>query len=91
MADPGGTSNTSFCSNSACHGNVFTYAGFDAPTLRAMLQAQIPTPAPTPLPAPLIGNPTYDANIAPLFAAKCGRAINRPRWRAAWISQPMRV
>ena len=30
MDDPGGTSNTSFCSNSACHGNVFTYAGFDA-------------------------------------------------------------
>jgi hypothetical protein len=29
--DPGGTSNTSFCSNSACHGNVWEYAGFDAP------------------------------------------------------------
>ena len=64
MADAGGTSNTSFCSNSACHGTVLTYAGFDAPKLREILQAQIPTPAPTPVPAPLVGNPTYDANIA---------------------------
>ena len=29
--DAGGTSNTSFCSNSACHGSVYTFAGFDAP------------------------------------------------------------
>ncbi len=70
-ADAGGTSNTSFCSNSACHGNVYQYAGFDAPDLRAILQAQIPTPAPTPTAAPLVGNPTYDANIAPLLTAKC--------------------
>ena len=56
MDDPGGTSNTSFCSNSACHGNVYTYAGFDAPNLRAVLQAQIPTPAPTSDPAPLVGD-----------------------------------
>jgi len=70
-ADAGGTSNTSFCSNSACHGNVYTYAGFDAPDLRAILQAQIPTPAPTPTPAPLVGSPTYEANIAPLFESKC--------------------
>ncbi|MBN1668243.1 MAG: NapC/NirT family cytochrome c [Anaerolineales bacterium] len=49
--DPGGTSNTSFCSNSACHGSVFTFAGFDAPALREMLLAQIPpSPEPTPLP-----------------------------------------
>jgi len=39
--DPGGTSNTSFCSNSACHGNVFEYAGFDAPALREILLDQI--------------------------------------------------
>ena len=76
MADPGGTSNTSFCSNSACHGNVFTYAGFDAPNLRAALQAQIPTPAPTPIPAPLVGNPTYAANIASLLSSKCSACHN---------------
>jgi mono/diheme cytochrome c family protein len=39
--DAGGTSNTSFCSNSACHGNVFEYAGFDAPALREILLDQM--------------------------------------------------
>lgn len=76
MGDPGGTSNTSFCSNSACHGNAFTYAGFDAPKLREVLQAQIPTPAPNPAPAPVVGNPTYDANIAPIFTSKCSACHN---------------
>jgi hypothetical protein len=71
MEDPGGTSNSSFCSNSACHGNVFTFAGFDAPALREILQSQLPTPVPTPTPAPIVGEPTFDANIAPLFASKC--------------------
>jgi hypothetical protein len=46
---------------------VYTYAGFDAPKLREILQAQVPTPVPQPTPAPVIGNPTYAANIAPLF------------------------
>ncbi len=76
MADAGGTSNTSFCSNSACHGSVFTYAGFDAPVLRSILQAQVPTPAPLPTPAAVVGNPTYDANIGPVFAAKCTMCHN---------------
>ncbi len=67
----GGTTNTSFCSNSACHGTVFTYAGFDAPALRAILQTQLPTPAPAPPPAPIIGTPTFAANIQPIFAARC--------------------
>ncbi|MFT3892890.1 MAG: NapC/NirT family cytochrome c [Anaerolineales bacterium] len=69
--DAGGTSNTSFCSNSACHGTVFTYAGFDAPKLREILQAQLPTPAATEPPAPVVGTPTYDANIGPLLNTKC--------------------
>ena len=65
--DAGGTSNTSFCSNSACHGSKYTYAGFDAPNMHDILAAQLPTPAPTPTTAPVVGNPTYDANIAPLL------------------------
>ncbi|MCX6037058.1 MAG: NapC/NirT family cytochrome c [Chloroflexi bacterium] len=69
--NPGGTTNTSFCSNSACHGTVFTYAGFDAPNLRTILQAQLPTPAPVPTPVPVIGTPTFAANIQPIFAARC--------------------
>jgi hypothetical protein len=68
----GSTANTSFCSNSACHGNVYTYAGFDAPKLREILKAQLPPPVPTPTPAPTpVANtaPDYDVNVAPLFAA----------------------
>jgi hypothetical protein len=66
-ADPGGTSNTSFCSNSACHGTDYKYAGFDAPSLRTILQAQLPTPEPTPTLAPVVGNPTFGANIRPML------------------------
>ncbi len=67
--DPGGISNTSFCSNSACHGTVYKYAGFNAPALRDILQTQLPAPVPTP--APVIGIPTFTANIQPIFAARC--------------------
>jgi nitrate/TMAO reductase-like tetraheme cytochrome c subunit len=71
-SDPGGTSNTSFCSNSACHGTVLTYAGFDAPALREILKSQLPTPTLIPEPAPVIGGiPTFDANIGPIFALHC--------------------
>jgi nitrate/TMAO reductase-like tetraheme cytochrome c subunit len=76
--DAGGTTNTSFCSNSACHGSKFTYAGFDAPKLREVIQSQLPmpTPAPTSAPTPAAGNaPDYTANIAPLFA-KCTACHN---------------
>ena len=66
-ADPGGTSNPSFCSNSACHGTDYKYAGFDAPSLRTILQAQLPTPEPTPTLAPVVGNPTFGANIRPML------------------------
>ncbi len=67
--DAGGTSNTSFCSNSACHGTKFKYAGFDAPSMRSILQSQLPTPTPTPTPASVVGNPTFAANIQPIFVA----------------------
>lgn len=72
VGDMGGVSNTSFCSNSACHGNVYTYAGFDAPALREILQAQLPAPAPAPQPVPVTGTPTYEANIAALMSSRCG-------------------
>ncbi len=52
VSDPGGTSNTSFCSNSGCHGTEWTYAGFDAPGLRVVLADELKkyvTPTPTPL------------------------------------------
>lgn len=71
VEDVGGTSNTSFCSNSACHGSVYTYAGFDAPALRELIADQLPTPAPVPVDAPLSadGIPTYAAHIEPAFAS----------------------
>ncbi len=69
--DPGGTSNTSFCSNSACHGNVYTYAGFDAPALREILKNQLPAPQPTPALPTSEGSPTYDNYVGPLVSVKC--------------------
>ncbi|MHC1781506.1 MAG: NapC/NirT family cytochrome c [Anaerolineaceae bacterium] len=48
MDDPGGVSNRSFCSNSACHGSKYTYAGFDAPAVRDLLEDALqPTPVPS--------------------------------------------
>ena len=69
--NPGGTDNTSFCSNSACHGSTWKFAGFDAPQLRAVLMPQIP-PTPTPMPASQEGNITYDDAVGPLFQTRCG-------------------
>ncbi len=69
--DAGGVSNTSFCSNSACHGNVWKYAGFDAPAMRAVLLAQLP-PTPTPQPLPTGGALTYEATVGPLLQSRCG-------------------
>ncbi|HSB90346.1 MAG TPA: NapC/NirT family cytochrome c [Anaerolineales bacterium] len=68
----GGTDNSSFCSNSACHGSVWTYAGFDAPALRQVLLSQLP-PTPTPVALPtLSGPPTYDTVIGAVFSSRCG-------------------
>ena len=69
--NPGGTSNTSFCSNSACHGNVYSFAGFDAPTLREILKSQLPPPEPTPELPESTGNPTFDNYVGPIVTAKC--------------------
>ncbi len=69
--DPGGTSNTSFCSNSACHGSAFTFAGFDAPKLREILKTQLPPPQPTPELPSADSAPTYDSYVGPLVTAKC--------------------
>ena len=69
--NPGGTDNTSFCSNSACHGSAWEYAGFDAPGLREIILAQLP-PAPTPVPLPSGESTTYEATIGPLFEMRCG-------------------
>jgi hypothetical protein len=69
--NPGGVSNTSFCSNSACHGNVWDYAGFDAPGLREIVLQQLP-PTPTPQPAPANGALNFIETVGPLFQSRCG-------------------
>ncbi len=69
--NPGGTDNTSFCSNSACHGIDWKYAGLDAPALRETILASLP-PTPTPSALNLSGPLTYDATIGPLFKSRCG-------------------
>ncbi len=70
--NPGGTDNSSFCSNSACHGIQWRFAGFDAPALRQTILSSLP-PTPTPSPLNLAGPLTYDATIGPLFQARCSK------------------
>jgi mono/diheme cytochrome c family protein len=72
IEDAGGTSNQSFCSNSACHGASYKFAGFDAPRLREIMAEQAaalatPTPeAPSEDPeggvSPTIATPTTAAD-----------------------------
>jgi mono/diheme cytochrome c family protein len=68
--DPGGTSNTSFCSNSACHGIAWVFAGFDVPSLRDVLRSQLDLVATEPeledLPL------SYKGSIGSLLEARCG-------------------
>ena len=70
VEDPGGTSDTSFCSNSACHGTVWDYAGFDAPALREVLSSQM-QPTATPQPLPSEDGVTYGVSIGPLLNTRC--------------------
>jgi mono/diheme cytochrome c family protein len=68
--DPGGVSNTSFCSNSACHGNVWEFAGFDAPGLREIVLAKLPQ-EPTPTPLPEATSVTFETVVGPILAQRC--------------------
>ena len=87
VENPGGKDNTSFCSNSACHGSSWNYAGFDAPKLREALKDQIPVVPPTPTPvstlppvttaapgetAVPITTVTFTNTIGPILQSKCG-------------------
>jgi mono/diheme cytochrome c family protein len=75
MADPGGSSNTSICSNAACHGFSYEFAGFDAPALREEILATLPTPQPSPTPAVMPEDPeelTYTTIVRGIFDTRCG-------------------
>jgi hypothetical protein len=68
----GGTDNSSFCSNSACHGSGWQYAGLNAPALEPVLQKQLPptpTPAPTQEPA---ATSVPSADATPVAASPAG-------------------
>jgi mono/diheme cytochrome c family protein len=68
--NPGGADNSSFCSNSACHGTVWEYAGFDAPGLREILLSQLPVLDESPISESAVL--TYQASIGPLLEQRCG-------------------
>jgi hypothetical protein len=70
IESPGATDNTSFCSNKACHGNVWEHAGFDAPGLREVLYEQLP-PEPTAVPLSEDTPVTFNDAIGPIFAFMC--------------------
>lgn len=73
VENPGGTDNSSFCSNSACHGTAWSYAQLDAPGLADILAAERPAPPPVEVtPEPVgAGGPTYSGQVAALFEARC--------------------
>ncbi len=68
--NPGGTDNSSFCSNSACHGTNWQYAGLNAPGLRDIFKAQLP-PQPAPIAIKLDGPLTYNDTIGKIFQVYC--------------------
>ncbi len=73
VGNPGGTDNNSFCSNSACHGIAWAYAGFDAPSLRQVLQAQLPEvapPAETPDESESLPL-NFAEGVGPILIARC--------------------
>jgi nitrate/TMAO reductase-like tetraheme cytochrome c subunit len=61
--NPGGSDNSSFCSNSACHATEWKYAGLNAPGVRELsAPPKVPsTGTPNPIPHPI--GPTTDCKI----------------------------
>lgn len=58
----GGKDNSSFCSNSACHGTEWRFAGLNAPALAKIFPPPVPrrgdpTVPPKPIPHPIGGSP----------------------------------
>lgn len=64
----GGATDTSFCSNSGCHGTDWRFAGFDAPTLRIELGIEDPVEE---TPDELTGPITYQT-LRPMLEQTCG-------------------
>lgn len=70
VSNPGGADNSSFCSNSACHGTEWVYADLDAPDLAEELGIE---PAPPPeVEIPPSESLTFATVIGPLLTERCG-------------------
>jgi nitrate/TMAO reductase-like tetraheme cytochrome c subunit len=81
----GGKDNSSFCSNSACHGTVWKFAGLNAPALAEIVKAPLRPPSapgaqPRVVPHPVGGNPDCQvchgaqSKVRPYPADHVGRA-----------------
>jgi nitrate/TMAO reductase-like tetraheme cytochrome c subunit/mono/diheme cytochrome c family protein len=72
VENAGGTTDTSFCSNSGCHGVEWRFADFDAPALAVELGGQQPPPQVEPE-LPAAGEPVTYQTLQPIFQQKCGQ------------------
>ncbi len=81
----GGKDNSSFCSNSACHGTKWTFAGLNAPGLAKIFPPPVPPRSqpnvqPAQIPHPMGGNPDCQichgaqSKVRPYPASHAGRA-----------------
>jgi nitrate/TMAO reductase-like tetraheme cytochrome c subunit/mono/diheme cytochrome c family protein len=75
VENPGGTDNSSFCSNSACHGTAWEYANLDAPGLADILPPIVlatPEPEeaePGAAPQPATETPEPELDLEAIIAA----------------------
>ncbi|MCJ7825969.1 MAG: hypothetical protein MUP44_13825, partial [Anaerolineales bacterium] len=72
--NPGGVDNSSFCSNSACHGSIWEFVGFDAPGLRELLEPQLSALVPSADSTADGGGDqsrTYAGSVGALLETKC--------------------
>jgi hypothetical protein len=54
VENPGGSDNSSFCSNSACHATNWQFAGLDAPRIKELAAPpSVPAGVPNPIPHPI--------------------------------------
>jgi len=66
VSNPGGTDDSSFCANSACHATEWKFAGLNATKILDLVN-QLPEDLPTHPESPL----TWDDLIGPILAARC--------------------
>ncbi len=63
VGNPGGTDNTSFCANSACHATEWKFVGLDAPAIRELVEPPVVPGSGQPEPVPHPIGPDTDCTI----------------------------